>query len=146
MWAHSNLKTSRFGHLLCGWIAGHESEYMETLSDQEVMGSVTQLVRRFTGQPGAVCRSLLGRLTVISSDACWTYVFFCVQGILPSHQRESFAVSGFMIPGLWAPTPTLQEAVRCRTCWTWSSLFLRTAHRHKYQQIDISICLHTHLP
>lgn len=146
MWAHSNLKTSRFGHLLCGWIAGHESEYMETLSDQEVMGSVTQLVRRFTGQSGAVCRSLLGHLTVISIDACRTYVFFCVQGILPSHQRESFAVSGFMIPGLWAPTPTLQKAVRCRTCWTWSSLFLRTAHRHKYQQIDISICLYTHLP
>lgn len=36
--------------MLCGWIAGQESEYMETLSEQEVRDSVTQLVRRFTGQ------------------------------------------------------------------------------------------------
>ncbi|XP_003964196.2 peroxisomal N(1)-acetyl-spermine/spermidine oxidase [Takifugu rubripes] len=51
--------TKRFGHLLCGWIAGHESEYMETLSDQEVMGSVTQLVRRFTGNPTITPKRIL---------------------------------------------------------------------------------------
>lgn len=34
---------------MCGWIAGHESEYMETLSEQEVTLTVTQLIRRFTG-------------------------------------------------------------------------------------------------
>ncbi|KAI3363155.1 hypothetical protein L3Q82_011804 [Scortum barcoo] len=33
--------TERFGHVLCGWIAGHESEYMETLSEQEVSHGVT---------------------------------------------------------------------------------------------------------
>ncbi|XP_022060964.1 peroxisomal N(1)-acetyl-spermine/spermidine oxidase-like [Acanthochromis polyacanthus] len=43
--------TERYGHILCGWIAGHESEYMETLSEQEVTQAVTQLVRRFTGNP-----------------------------------------------------------------------------------------------
>lgn len=42
--------TFRYGHVLCGWIAGHESEYMETLSEQEVLHSITQLVRRFTGE------------------------------------------------------------------------------------------------
>lgn len=39
----------RFGHALCGWIAGHESEHMETLSELEVLQAVTQLIRRFTG-------------------------------------------------------------------------------------------------
>ncbi|XP_070696755.1 peroxisomal N(1)-acetyl-spermine/spermidine oxidase-like [Pempheris klunzingeri] len=43
--------TERYGHVLCGWIAGHESEYMETLSDQEVAHSMAQLIRRFTGNP-----------------------------------------------------------------------------------------------
>lgn len=45
-----SLCTSRYGHILCGWIAGHESNYMETLSEQEVMFAITQLVRRFTGE------------------------------------------------------------------------------------------------
>lgn len=40
----------RYGHVLCGWIAGHESEYMETLSEQEVLQSITQLIRSFTGE------------------------------------------------------------------------------------------------
>ncbi|XP_030011399.1 peroxisomal N(1)-acetyl-spermine/spermidine oxidase [Sphaeramia orbicularis] len=43
--------TERYGHVLCGWIAGHESEYMETLSEQEVTHAVTKLVRQFTGNP-----------------------------------------------------------------------------------------------
>lgn len=42
--------TFRYGHVLCGWIAGHESEYMETLSEQEVTHAITQLIRRFTGE------------------------------------------------------------------------------------------------
>lgn len=40
----------RYGHVLCGWIAGHESEHMETLSEQEVTREITQLIRRFTGE------------------------------------------------------------------------------------------------
>ncbi|XP_033956157.1 peroxisomal N(1)-acetyl-spermine/spermidine oxidase-like isoform X1 [Pseudochaenichthys georgianus] len=36
--------TERYGHVLCGWIAGHESEYMETLSEQEVTHTMTQLI------------------------------------------------------------------------------------------------------
>lgn len=42
--------TNRYGHVLCGWIAGHEAEYMETLTEQEVTHSMTQLIRRFTGK------------------------------------------------------------------------------------------------
>lgn len=44
--------TCRYGHVLCGWIAGHESEYMETLSELEVAHAITQLIRRFTGKQG----------------------------------------------------------------------------------------------
>ncbi|KAJ8418184.1 hypothetical protein AAFF_G00138930 [Aldrovandia affinis] len=41
----------RYGHVLCGWIAGHESEHMESLSEAEVQHSMTQLIQRFTGNP-----------------------------------------------------------------------------------------------
>ncbi|XP_068579357.1 peroxisomal N(1)-acetyl-spermine/spermidine oxidase-like [Cebidichthys violaceus] len=51
--------TERYGHVLCGWIAGHESEYMETLSEQEVTLTVTQLIRRFTGNPTITPRRVL---------------------------------------------------------------------------------------
>ncbi|KAM5271873.1 peroxisomal N(1)-acetyl-spermine/spermidine oxidase [Ctenodactylus gundi] len=39
------------GHVLCGFIAGQESEFMETLSDEEVLLSLTQVLRRMTGNP-----------------------------------------------------------------------------------------------
>lgn len=38
-------------HVLCGFIAGLESEFMETLSDEEVILSLTQVLRRVTGNP-----------------------------------------------------------------------------------------------
>ncbi|XP_056653900.1 peroxisomal N(1)-acetyl-spermine/spermidine oxidase isoform X2 [Monodelphis domestica] len=38
-------------YVLCGFIAGHESEFMETLSDEEVRSSLTQVLRRITGNP-----------------------------------------------------------------------------------------------
>ncbi|XP_032255062.1 peroxisomal N(1)-acetyl-spermine/spermidine oxidase [Phoca vitulina] len=49
-------------HVLCGFIAGLESEFMETLSDEEVLLSLTQVLRRVTGNarlpaPRSVLRS-----------------------------------------------------------------------------------------
>nr|DBA15460.1 TPA: hypothetical protein GDO54_004668 [Pyxicephalus adspersus] len=41
----------QLGHVLCGFMAGKESEYMETLSDEEVVSSMTSLLRQFTGNP-----------------------------------------------------------------------------------------------
>ncbi|XP_016775169.4 peroxisomal N(1)-acetyl-spermine/spermidine oxidase isoform X1 [Pan troglodytes] len=38
-------------HVLCGFIAGLESEFMETLSDEEVLLCLTQVLRRVTGNP-----------------------------------------------------------------------------------------------
>ncbi|XP_051474653.1 peroxisomal N(1)-acetyl-spermine/spermidine oxidase isoform X3 [Apus apus] len=37
------------GHVLCGFIAGKESEYMETLSNAEVLSTMTHLLRTMTG-------------------------------------------------------------------------------------------------
>ncbi|XP_068111426.1 peroxisomal N(1)-acetyl-spermine/spermidine oxidase [Hyperolius riggenbachi] len=46
------LETSQqLGHVLCGFISGEESEYMETLSDEEVLSTMTTLLRQFTGIP-----------------------------------------------------------------------------------------------
>lgn len=42
----------RYGHILCGFLAGKESEYMETLSDAEVLTVLTDVIRRLTGDPG----------------------------------------------------------------------------------------------
>ncbi|XP_065699423.1 peroxisomal N(1)-acetyl-spermine/spermidine oxidase isoform X2 [Patagioenas fasciata] len=39
------------GHVLCGFIAGKESEYMETLSDTEVLNTMTHVLRMLTGNP-----------------------------------------------------------------------------------------------
>uniref|UniRef100_A0A8C5QBB1 Amine oxidase domain-containing protein n=1 Tax=Leptobrachium leishanense TaxID=445787 RepID=A0A8C5QBB1_9ANUR len=44
-------RPEKIGHLLCTFIAGDESEYMETLTDDEVLSSMTALLRQFTGNP-----------------------------------------------------------------------------------------------
>ncbi|XP_053160755.1 peroxisomal N(1)-acetyl-spermine/spermidine oxidase [Hemicordylus capensis] len=41
----------RYGYILCGFIAGKESEFMETLTDAEVLSALTQAFRRVTGNP-----------------------------------------------------------------------------------------------
>ncbi|CAN9499850.1 unnamed protein product [Ophioblennius macclurei] len=67
--------TERFGHALCGWIAGHESEYMETLSEQEVMQAVTQLVCRFTGNPAITPKRILRSQWFHDPWTCGSYTF-----------------------------------------------------------------------
>lgn len=41
--------SSRASHVLCGFIAGLESEFMETLSEEDVLRSLTKVLRRVTG-------------------------------------------------------------------------------------------------
>ncbi|KAM7408800.1 hypothetical protein PAMA_002496 [Pampus argenteus] len=65
----------RYGHLLCGWIAGHESEYMETLSEQEVTHAVTQLIRRFTGNPTITPRRVLRSQWFHDPWTCGSYSY-----------------------------------------------------------------------
>nr|XP_060497112.1 peroxisomal N(1)-acetyl-spermine/spermidine oxidase [Panthera onca] len=56
------LPSFKSAHVLCGFIAGLESEFMETLSDEEVLLSLTQVLRRVTANaelpaPRSVLRS-----------------------------------------------------------------------------------------
>ncbi|XP_035387560.1 LOW QUALITY PROTEIN: peroxisomal N(1)-acetyl-spermine/spermidine oxidase [Electrophorus electricus] len=67
--------TERFGHILCGWIAGHESEYMETLSEYEVLYSVTQLIRRFTGNQTVAPKRLLRSQWFHDPYTCGSYSY-----------------------------------------------------------------------
>lgn len=67
--------TERYGHVLCGWIAGHESEYMETLSEQEVSQAVTQLIRRFTGNPIITPKTVLRSQWFHDPWTCGSYSF-----------------------------------------------------------------------
>lgn len=137
----------RYGHVLCGWIAGHESEYMETLSEQEVLQSITQLIHKFTGEvehayyPSIACF----RMITVGSRR----IIICMQGTLLSHLGEFCAPSGFMIPGRTAPTVTLEKAAQCRTWRTWWSPCLRRHHRQKYLHTNTKIkmyqgCMSSH--
>uniref|UniRef100_A0A8C1UU38 Amine oxidase domain-containing protein n=1 Tax=Cyprinus carpio TaxID=7962 RepID=A0A8C1UU38_CYPCA len=67
--------TERYGHVLCGWIAGRESEYMETLSELEVLHSVTQLLRIFTGNPTITPRKLLRSQWFHDPYSCGSYTY-----------------------------------------------------------------------
>lgn len=62
----------RYGHVLCGWIAGHESEYMETLSETEVTHTITQLIRRFTGGKRPLRHFLCGNFHNCSRALNWS--------------------------------------------------------------------------
>ncbi|XP_071336862.1 peroxisomal N(1)-acetyl-spermine/spermidine oxidase-like [Trachinotus anak] len=67
--------TERYGHVLCGWIAGHESEHMETLSEQDVTHAVTQLIRRFTGNPTITPRRVLRSQWFHDPWTCGSYSY-----------------------------------------------------------------------
>uniref|UniRef100_A0A6I8RIH9 Amine oxidase n=1 Tax=Xenopus tropicalis TaxID=8364 RepID=A0A6I8RIH9_XENTR len=41
----------QLGHVLCAFIAGKESEFMETLSEDEILSAMTILLRNCTGNP-----------------------------------------------------------------------------------------------
>uniref|UniRef100_A0A3B4YAR9 Polyamine oxidase n=1 Tax=Seriola lalandi dorsalis TaxID=1841481 RepID=A0A3B4YAR9_SERLL len=51
--------SERYSYVLCGWIAGHEAEYMETLTEQEVRESITELVHTFTGNPSITPKRII---------------------------------------------------------------------------------------
>ncbi|XP_054655588.1 peroxisomal N(1)-acetyl-spermine/spermidine oxidase isoform X1 [Dunckerocampus dactyliophorus] len=67
--------TDRHSHVLCGWIAGHESEYMETLPEQEVLHAITQLIRMFTGNPIITPRRVLRSQWLNNPWTCGSYSY-----------------------------------------------------------------------
>ncbi|MBN3312268.1 PAOX oxidase, partial [Atractosteus spatula] len=70
--------TEKYGHLLCGWIAGEESEYMETLSEEEVKQSITQVIRRFTGNPVITPKRILRSQWHLDPYTCGSYSYVAV--------------------------------------------------------------------
>ncbi|XP_051935483.1 peroxisomal N(1)-acetyl-spermine/spermidine oxidase [Hippocampus zosterae] len=83
--------TERYGHILCGWIAGKESHYMETLSEQELMYAITQLVRRFTGNPIITPRKILRSQWFHDPWTCGSYSY-------PSRGCSSQDIENLMEP------------------------------------------------
>lgn len=61
-------------HVLCGWICGHEAEYMETLPEEEVRESITNLVRTFTGNDTITPKRILCSRWFTDP---WTYGSYC---------------------------------------------------------------------
>lgn len=115
----------RYGHLLCGWIAGHESEYMETLPEQEVTDVVTQLVRRFTGE--------FWRIKNAKRDLIWNWVVYYYILALIS---EPFFILSIV---WWKSLPNI-SCVALRGC-----LSSRTAQSYitiySFSYQDPSVCL-----
>ncbi|XP_038266826.1 peroxisomal N(1)-acetyl-spermine/spermidine oxidase isoform X2 [Dermochelys coriacea] len=99
----------RYGHVLCGFIAGKESEYMETLSDAEVLTALTDVIRRLAGP-------LAG----------YSAAVFVVQGTPTSpRQRRCCGLSGTALPTPEAPTVTWPSAVQETTLTRWLNPFPR---------------------
>ncbi|MBN3294925.1 PAOX oxidase, partial [Amia calva] len=70
--------TERYGHVLCGWIAGHESEYMEFLSEAEVKDSITQVIRRFTGNATITPKRIMRSAWYHDPYTCGSYTYVAV--------------------------------------------------------------------
>ncbi|NWR71993.1 PAOX oxidase, partial [Centropus unirufus] len=67
------------GHVLCGFIAGKESEYMETLSDMEVLSTMTHILRMLTGNPCLPApRSMLRSKWHSTPYTCGSYTYVAV--------------------------------------------------------------------
>ncbi|KAG7511777.1 peroxisomal N(1)-acetyl-spermine/spermidine oxidase-like [Solea senegalensis] len=67
--------SERNSHILCGWIAGHEAEYMETLTEREVRRSITELVCTFTGNPAISPKRILRTQWFHQPWTCGSYSY-----------------------------------------------------------------------
>ncbi|KAJ8250760.1 hypothetical protein COCON_G00226820 [Conger conger] len=67
--------TERYGHVLCGWIAGHESEHMESLPEEEVLKAMTQLIRQFTGDPTITPKKMVRSRWFHEPYTCGSYSY-----------------------------------------------------------------------
>ncbi|KAK3573932.1 hypothetical protein QTP86_033022 [Hemibagrus guttatus] len=67
--------TERYGHMLCGWIAGQESEYMETLPEEEVLHTMTKLLHQFTGNPTIAIKKLVRSRWFHDPYTCGSYSY-----------------------------------------------------------------------
>ncbi|XP_072725408.1 peroxisomal N(1)-acetyl-spermine/spermidine oxidase isoform X1 [Ciconia boyciana] len=115
------------GHVLCGFIAGKESEYMETLSDEEVLGTMTCVLRTLTGTAASstlITPTPLGehapRFLNPTQNPCLQGTCTC---LLPG---ACSGPSGTALPTPGAPTAMSPLAARGMTSTCWLSPCLRT--------------------
>ncbi|XP_072786952.1 peroxisomal N(1)-acetyl-spermine/spermidine oxidase isoform X2 [Taeniopygia guttata] len=98
------------GHVLCGFIAGKESEHMETLSDAEVLSAMTRVLRTMTGARPALPARPLPRAI------CRSYPELRPQGIRACPRPGACsAPAGTALPTPAAPTATWPSAARGTT-------------------------------
>ncbi|XP_065699422.1 peroxisomal N(1)-acetyl-spermine/spermidine oxidase isoform X3 [Patagioenas fasciata] len=115
------------GHVLCGFIAGKESEYMETLSDTEVLNTMTHVLRMLTGTATS------------SALATPTSLGKCTPGFLDPPQNLHLqgthtcllpgvcsGPGGTALPTPGAPTATWPSAAPGMTSMCWLSPCPRT--------------------
>ncbi|XP_063814679.1 peroxisomal N(1)-acetyl-spermine/spermidine oxidase-like isoform X2 [Pseudophryne corroboree] len=89
------------GHVLCGFIAGEESEYMETLSDEEILTTMTALLRQFTGNP-----NLPPPISILRSQ-WYSQPYTC-----GSYSHVAVGSTGKDIDILAEPLPTDKDALK----------------------------------
>uniref|UniRef100_A0A674PDE9 Peroxisomal N(1)-acetyl-spermine/spermidine oxidase-like n=1 Tax=Takifugu rubripes TaxID=31033 RepID=A0A674PDE9_TAKRU len=106
-------KSESHAHILCGWIAGREAEYMESLPEEEFKQSVTELIQRFTGESRIRTDKVLKAKSHVKnwkspmSDVHFHHVRVFQETLL-SCQKESYALAGLVIRGRVVLTLTLQ--------------------------------------
>ncbi|KAM3606323.1 uncharacterized protein V6R79_014247 [Siganus canaliculatus] len=67
--------SERNSHVLCGWISGRESEYMESLPEEEVRKAVTELIHMFTGNSTITPLSILRTQWFHNPWTCGSYSY-----------------------------------------------------------------------
>ncbi|XP_044790849.1 peroxisomal N(1)-acetyl-spermine/spermidine oxidase isoform X2 [Bubalus bubalis] len=128
-------------HVLCGFIAGLESEFMETLSDEDVLRSLTQVLRRVTGNP-----QLPAPRSVLRS--CWhsapytrgSYSYLAVGSSgddmdrlaqpLPSDGKGAQAYKGWQ--SRWVPVCSFTPICSWRLPALLTHLLVSTPHSSRY--------------
>ncbi|XP_023139494.2 peroxisomal N(1)-acetyl-spermine/spermidine oxidase-like [Amphiprion ocellaris] len=65
-------------HILCGWISGHEAEYMERLPEHEVRRSITEFVHTFTGNSAITPKRILCSRWFSDPWTCGSYCHLAI--------------------------------------------------------------------
>ncbi|KAM4033760.1 peroxisomal N(1)-acetyl-spermine/spermidine oxidase [Anomaloglossus baeobatrachus] len=91
----------QLGYVLCGFIAGEESEFMETITDEEVLSAMTDYFRTFTGNP-----ELPPPISILRSQ--WHSQPY----IGGSYSYVAVGSSGIDVDNLAEPLPTDKEALK----------------------------------
>ncbi|XP_073416807.1 peroxisomal N(1)-acetyl-spermine/spermidine oxidase-like [Dendrobates tinctorius] len=107
----------QLGHMLCGFIAGEESEFMETLTDEEVLSSMTDYFRKFTARiavrrRGCSCPRLVRQCILPSlGEDSWRIRTGQDRVISHSAHRDQVTRGGEKIPAVQEEHPKMSGNV-----------------------------------